>query len=76
MQGGCQGAAKAGCSLKAGEPGAAGCPGTGPALTNGAPSCRLWPRWAEPVAGNPLHQQSLTQRGDEPGSESCQGISL
>lgn len=76
MQGGCQRAARAGCSLKAGEPGAAGCLGTGRALTNEAPSCRLWPRWAEPVAGNPLHQQLLAQWGDETGPGSSQGISL
>ena len=57
MQGGCQGAARDGCSLKADEPGAAGDPGTGHALTDRTPSRRLWPRWAEPGAGNPLHQQ-------------------
>lgn len=67
MQRGCQGAASTGCLLQAGKPGAAGDPGTGYALTDGTPSHRLRPRWPEPAAGNPNHQQPLTLRGDEPG---------
>lgn len=61
LQNNCQGAARAGCSLREGMPGAEDDPSLGGALTDEWP-CPVWTWWAEMDDGNRGHQQSQTRQ--------------